>query len=179
MTRALLAPLLAAALAACGADTAQDGGIRDFRETAQAIGAAATSYQADAAGLADLADCTGTHHGYDAEVRPMLEHMREVAAAMDAHMAEMGGHAHADMACLAQAMLDELDRHAGAACASPDDMGPNAAEAGAHAQLMHGWAEHQGVRADEMDAMMGGMGGGMHGGGMMGETWPDPACTTP
>ena len=67
---------------------------------------------------------------YDAQVRPLLEHMRSGSGAMDQQMSSMGRAADADMTCGTEAMTAELDLHASIACASPTDMGPNESEAG-------------------------------------------------
>ncbi|HET8541304.1 MAG TPA: hypothetical protein VFL83_15620 [Anaeromyxobacter sp.] len=172
MRRPVVTAALAAALAACTGEPMRDPGIAAFRENAVAIGDAAAAYHSGAATMADADACASARAAYDADVRPMVERAREMAVAMDAHMAEMGRAGHADMACAAQAMMDELDRHAGAACASQGDMAPNVAEVGAHAGAMSGWAEHERARCDELGAMMGGGGMGGMGGGMM-----DPGTT--
>lgn len=164
--------VLAAALAACSADRMRDPGVDAFRAQALAVEGAVAAYEADAAAIPDAAACADAHSGYDAQVRPMLERMQEMAAAMDDHMAEMGRAGDADMACAARQLMAELDRHAAAACASQDDMGPNVAEVGAHAGTMAGWTGHERARCDELGGMMGDGSGMMHGGGMM-----DPGAT--
>jgi hypothetical protein len=175
----ILAACLVAAAAACGSEGPTDAEqVATFRATADRIDTSATAYGSGAGTMADQAGCLSMHAGYDADVRPMVERMRDMSGSMDEHMASMGGAGHADMACGAAAMMAELDRHAAAACASAT-MPANAAEAAAHAGTMHDWAAHQRARADEMGGMMNGGGGMMGGGGTMGGGDPTFTCPTP
>lgn len=173
MPRRILVPALVAALAACSSERMQDPGVAEFRVTAQEVGSAAAGYQAAAAGLPDAGACTAMHAAYDDHVRPLVDRMRTMAGAMDAHMTAMGSHDHADMGCVAAAMREELDRHAAAACASHADMGPNVAEIDAHAGAMRTWAGHEDARCDELSSMMDGQHDGMHHGGT---PYPGAAC---
>jgi len=162
--RTFVAACLVAAAAACGSEGGTEATqVAAFRAAADGIDAAATAYGRAAATIPDPDACLSMHAGYDADVRPMIERMRELSGWMDDHMASMGHAGHADLACGADAMAAELDRHAAAACASATDLAADAAEAAAHAAAMHDWAEHQRVRAGELDGMM--AGGGMMGGG--------------
>jgi hypothetical protein len=155
-------------LAACGGGGSGDSGpvtadeVLDFSASAQAISSAASSYGTTAAVMPDRAACTTDQSAYDAQVRPLLEHMRSGSGAMDEQMSSMGRGADADMTCGTEAMTAELDLHASIACASPTDMGPNESEAARHVQVMTAWADHQRVRAEQMGSTMnmGGMPGG-------------------
>jgi hypothetical protein len=148
-------------LAACGGGGSGDSGpattgqVQDFAASAQAISSAASSYGTTAAVMPDRAACTADQGAYDAQVRPLLEHMRSGSGAMDQQMSSMGRAADADMSCGTEAMTAELDLHASIACASPTDMGPNESEAARHVQVMTAWADHQRVRAEQMGSMMG------------------------
>lgn len=160
--------LLLAAGVACGVHGPADApDVATFRATAGEIDAAAAGYDAAAAGVADREACLEVHAGYRGDVGPMIDRMRAMADEMDARMSATCDDArHADMACAADAMRAELDRHGAAACPSEHDMAANAAEAAGHVAAMRAWAEHQRVRAGELDGTMGGGmmgGGGMHG----------------
>jgi hypothetical protein len=163
-------------LAACGGDGSGDSGtatadqVQDFAASAQAISSAASSYGTTAASMPDRAACTADQSAYDAQVRPLLEHMRTGSGAMDQRMSSMGRGADADMTCGTEAMTAELDLHASIACASPADMGPNEAEAARHVHVMTAWADHQRVRAEQMGSTMGM--GGMPGGTTTGTCQP-------
>ena len=68
------------------------------------------------------------------------------------------------MGQMCTSMRSELARHLGAACSSTN-MAENAAEAGSHADKMHGWAQSEIERAQRMGTMMNGSGmmsGGCH-----------------
>jgi len=164
------------ALAACGGGGSGDGGpatpsqVRDFSTSAQAISSAASSYGTTAAVMPDHAACTADQAAYEAQVRPLLEHMRSGSGAMDQQMTSMGRAPDADMTCGTEAITAELDLHAAIACASPTDMGPNESEAARHVRVMTAWADHQRVRSDQMGSMMGM--GGMAGGGTTGTCQP-------
>jgi hypothetical protein len=155
-----------AVLSACGgggASVTTADQVRDFDATAQAISSAASSYGTATAAMPGLAACTADESGYEAQVRPLLDHMRTGSAGMDTLMSSLGPRADADMACATSAMAAELAHHAAIACASPTDMSPNESEAARHVQAMIAWADHQHVRTEQMGSMMGmgGMAGGM------------------
>lgn len=161
MARWILAAAIVGAVAACGG-AGEDGGadgarLAAFRAGVERVDAAAAAYGSSAANAADAGACLALHHGYDADVRPVVDHLREMAGWMDERVAARCDPAHADVSCGADAMCAELDRHASAACAAAD-MGANAAEAAAHAAAMHDWAEHQRTRAGELEGAMAGRG---------------------
>ncbi len=152
----------AVVVAACGGSssgsTAAD--VQRLDALSQSVAVDAAAYGAKAAAMADMASCLGDESAYDAQVRPMLAEMQGMAPAMDAEMGSMGHMSDADMACGAQAMAAELDRHRGVACASATDMAPNRDEAQAHVAAMADWANHEMARSRELGTMMGmGMGG--------------------
>jgi hypothetical protein len=145
---------------------ATDTNVMGVQAGALQLAAAASAYGTAAAAMADVAACRSEAAAYDDVVRPMVQQMRAIAAAVDRRMMSMGQASSADVQCGADAMLWELDRHRSLACAAAD-MGPNRTEALGHAQAMTEWADHQRVRSEEMGSMMG-VGGMMPGGGATG-----------
>jgi hypothetical protein len=168
MRQALLAlPLLAAA--ACGGSgsaAATNGDVQQLNTLSQQVAAAEGSYGAAAGAMTDMTSCAGAESGYHGQVLPMLDEMQAMGPAMDQRMSGMGHPGDADLACAADAMMAELDRHHGVACASPDDMAANMAEAAHHVDAMTQWADHQLARTHDMGARSGTGMGGMGGGGM-------------
>jgi hypothetical protein len=162
MKRSILA-LPVFALVACGSSHPSSGTTQTFDATAQAISSAAANYRSSAATMADASACAAAESAYDAQVRPLVNRMHDLAGGMDAQMTSMMGQAgSADMSCAGDAMTTELDRHHAVACASPADMLPNEAEADHHARWMMAWADHQRARVAQMSSgSMGMMGSGM------------------
>ncbi len=157
------------ALAACGGTTSgvSQADVQAFRADAQVVSSAATTYGTQAATMTSSATCNSAQGAYDDQVRPMIGRMQGMGTSMDGMMGSMNHMGDGDMECTANAMMAELDRHGGAACASTTDMAPNVAEAQSHVARMTGWATHQMERAQEMGSMMGmsGMMGGAGGTG--------------
>jgi hypothetical protein len=169
MRQALLAiPLLAAA--ACGGGTgsavATNGDVQQLNTLSQQLVAAEGSYGAAAGAMTDMTSCAGAEAGYHGQARPMIDEMQAMGPGMDQRMSGMGHPGDADLACAADAMMTELDRHHGVACVSADDMAANMAEASHHVAAMTQWADHQLARTHAMGAMSGMGMGGMGGGGM-------------
>jgi hypothetical protein len=157
-----LAVLFALAAAACGGSTSgiTSADVQRFNATAQDVSTAATTSGAQAGGMTDAASCSTAQNGYDAQARPMVGRLQSMGAGMDGEMGSMHHASDADMACAANAMMAELDRHRAVACASTVDMTTNKAEAQHHVAAMTQWADHEMARSDEMASMMGmGMGG--------------------
>jgi hypothetical protein len=167
MRKALLL-LTVFSAAACGGTTSgvSSAEIQAFNAAALGVSAAAASYGTQAAAMTSTATCTSAQGAYDPQARPRVLEMQGMGPRMDRGMGSMGHMADEDMACAANAMMAELDRHAAIACASAADMTPNMAEAQQHVATMTQWADHQMVRSDEMGSMMGTGMGGMAGGGM-------------
>lgn len=160
---------LPAVLAACGGsvsgyDTSQ---IQALASTAQAVSGAATTYGEQASAATSVTACSGAQGAYDGQVRPMVGSMQEMGPGMDEMMRSMHGSNDGDVACGANAMMAELDRHRATACGSATDTAANAAEAAHHVATMKQWSSHQAERAQEMGSMMGmsGMMGGSGGAG--------------
>ncbi len=160
MRRAVVVAI-AVVVAACGSGSGPtQADVQRLDALSQSVAVAAAAYGAHAAGMADTASCLGDESAYDAQVRPMVAEMQGMTPPMDAEMGSMGHMSDADMACGAQAMAAELERHRGVACASATDMGPNRDEAQAHVATMTEWANHEMARSRELGSMMGmGMGG--------------------
>lgn len=157
--------LMGAFVAGCGGSMSGGGtsDVSTFAGTAGQIAGAASSYATTAGATADVPSCQSAHAAYDAQVRPMVDRMRSMGGAMDDRMASMGHPEEADMMCGVDAMSAELAHHDAAACASVDGMPANHAESARHAAAMEAWADHERIRADDLDGMMGmmdGMGGG-------------------
>ncbi len=164
MRTTLVALAVAFVAAACGGSSGSSGdGPRTLNSLSQNVSAAAEAYGIQASSMTDPMSCNADESSYDAQLRPMVEQMQAMAPGMDQSMSSMGHGDDADMACAANAMMAELDRHKGVACSSTTDMGPNKTEAQNHVAFMTQWADHQIVRSDEMGSMMGtgGMGGEM------------------
>jgi hypothetical protein len=124
-------------LAACGSsaslDTAQ---IQAFNSAAQDVSMAAATYGSQAAAMTSVASCASAQSAYGSQVRPPVARMQGMGPSMDAMMGSMNHMDMEDMACSANAMMAELDRHQAAACTSTADMAPNAAEAQQHGAAM-------------------------------------------
>ncbi len=132
-------------------------------QAAANVSSSAASYQTSAASMATPADCTSAVQQYTAQVQPNVDHIAQMSGRMDAAMSSMGQMMGADMECGAGIMQQELARHLGIACTSPE-MAANRAEAMRHVQAMQGFADHMRMRAGEMGTMM--SSGGMMSGGM-------------
>lgn len=164
--------LLALVALACGggsSPSSSSGGTpQQLNALALAVSSAATTYDAQAAGMGNASACAADEDQYDGQVRPKVGQMQTMGPQMDEMMGSLGDAADADMACAADAMMAELDHHRSMACASATDMGPNVEEAHRHATAMTQWADHEMVRTSAMGSgsRMGGGMGGMTGGGM-------------
>jgi hypothetical protein len=164
--RKILVGVVLMTAAACGGSsshgstTATRADVTTFATIATDVSSAASSYGTAAQAATALAGCQAAERTYEDRVRPDVERMQQMSPMMDGTISGMGAHmaGRGDMGCASDAMHAELDRHAGAACASAD-MGANHAEAARHVQAMHDWAEHQVARCGELDDHM--SGGGM------------------
>jgi hypothetical protein len=164
MTRyALLA--LALTLAACGGSTSglNTAEIQAFNTSAQGVSAAVTTYGTQAAAMTSSTTCASAQTSYDSQVRPMVGQMQGMGGDMDSMMGSMNHMDAEDMGCTANAMLAEMNRHQGVACASTTDLTPNKTEAQQHVASMTQWASHAMNRSHDLGSM-----GGMNMGGMMG-----------
>ncbi len=116
-----------------------------------------------------LAACTLAHDRYDASVRPWVTQMVGMSAEMDAFIGAHRGAGFEDMACVAQAMLGELDAHRQVACTFTA-LGDDRDEAVRHAGAMIADAGHAYDRCSQMT--LGPGGSGYAWGPMMGECTP-------
>ena len=158
---------LALTLAACGGSTSglNTAEIQAFNTSAQGVSTAVTTYGSQAAAMTSTATCTSAQTSYDSQVRPMVGQMQGMGAEMDGMMGSMNHMDAEDMGCSANAMLAEVNRHQGVACASTTDMTPNKAEAQQHVASMTQWAGHAMGRSHDLAAMAGMSMGGMMGSG--------------
>ncbi len=149
-------------LAACGgsspnrgAAVAGDAAIAQYQSLSSEVQAAAVAYGTTMAGPAMTVDgCAAAHDAYDAQVRPWIDQMIQMSASMDAFMDAHGGQGYADMACVANAMLQELDAHRLVACTLPT-LGGDQTEAARHVGVMTSYAGHA---YDRCGQMIGGQG---------------------
>ncbi len=133
--------------------------ITTYETLAGQVQSAATAYRAamTAQGMT-LQGCQPAHDQYDATVRPWIEQMVQMSGAMDGFMGAHQGADFEDMACVAQAMLGELDAHRQVAC-TLGDLGADQDEAVRHVGVM---LEDAGHAYDRCVQMTGGMGGGSY-----------------
>ncbi len=154
MCSMILVPALA--FAACGRSSpaAPAAEIEQLRVLASGVVDSAEAYGARAAGMPDRAACRTARAGYDEEVRPRVEAMVALAPRVDRWLQARGPEDHADTECASSTMLDELDRHLGIACSSPE-LAANRAEAVRHLEVMDSMGGPRGRARD----------GGSHGHG--------------
>jgi hypothetical protein len=152
-------PMVAAALAlaACGSDGG-DVAAEAYRALAADMTGAVETYGQDMAAVATQGACEAVHAGYHAHMLDAEQHMLELSATMDEHMAGGGHMGSADAGCVAHAMADELAAHHQAACTA-GDVATDRAAAAHHVEVMSALLEHQRQRAG------GGASTGMMGGG--------------
>jgi hypothetical protein len=93
------------------------------------------------------ATCLTLHADYDARVRPVIMAMINKATALDDFIGVQLGAP--DLACGAQALMDELDDHNHIACMWPE-AGRNRAEAVRHVAVMLRYTLNAQERCDEM-----------------------------
>lgn len=151
--------LLAAVVAtACAGGTSGTSSPSSTVQAYQALGQemtdAVTAYHAGTSTMADTAACQTAWQAYHADMAVMVARMQEMSGVMDQRMGDYDHAGAADMACVANAMTAELERHATAACAA-HDVSADRAEAAAHVTTMSGWMEHQRVRYEDVASHMG------------------------
>ena len=151
--------LLAAVVAtACAGGTSGTSSPSTTVQAYQALGQemtdAVTTYQVGTSTMAYPAACQAAWETYHAEMADMVARMQEMSGVMDQHMGHDDPAVAGDMACVANAMAAELERHATAACAA-HEVSADRAEAAAHVTTMSGWMEHQRVRYEDVASHMG------------------------
>jgi FtsP/CotA-like multicopper oxidase with cupredoxin domain len=185
--RTALAIALALGLAACGGSGMHSGGMNSgginssvtataLDQAAQGAATTVAAYEAGAAALVTVTDCTAATQQYADRMKPLVAQMDQMGGQMDSTLGSMGWSVHGDVQCSVGSMSMELARHMAAACGLPD-MAANRAEIAQHASTMQESANHMRMRAAEVMAMGGGSGmmgtgGGM--GGSMGSGWTMP-----
>ncbi len=144
-----------------GPSGASSPAITQYQDLSASVQSAAVSYGTTTSGPGmTLEGCAAAHDAYDAQVRPWLSQMVQMSASMDAFMDAHDGSAYADMACVANAMLQELDAHRLVACTF-STLGGDQTEATRHVGVMTSYAGHA---YDRCGQMMGGQ-----------YTWAPPA----
>lgn len=152
------------AVVACGGSsspsttpgTVDQAQIATYQDLTGRVQSAALSYGATMSGpTMTVGDCAAAHDAYDAQVRPWVSQMVQMAGAMDGYIGAHDGYAYADMSCAASAMLGDLDAHHRVACnfLHPSDA---QAEAARHVGVMTSYSAHM---YDRCGQMMGGHGG--------------------
>ena len=174
ITKLGFAGSFALAVWACGGSASNDGtattsaaesDLTTFQGLAAGAQTAATSYGMSMMMSGSATACQGIHDGYDAKVRPSIAQMTQMAGEMDDLMDAHGGMSSADMACVAAAMMAELDRHQMVACTFAD-VASDRSEAARHVGAMLSFGGHMSQRCGEMRRGMDG--GSWSWGSMMG-----------
>lgn len=157
---------LAVVVGACGGATNDTTGpgagttssdITTYQQLASDTRSAASAYGVAMMGSSvTLASCKSVHDAYDAQVRPWVSKMVQMAGPMDDYLDAHGGGASADMRCVSATLLDELDYHRSIACTFPS-VAADQNEAARHAAAMGSYAGHLWDRCGEM---LGGGNGG-------------------
>ncbi len=145
------------AATACGGSAGTAGAnsatIAQYQDLTASVQSAALSYGTTMGGPSMTAGgCAAAHDAYDAQVRPWISQMVQMSGSMDAFIDAHNGYGYADMACVANAMLQELDAHRLVACTYPTLSGDQT-EAARHVGVMTSYAGHV---YDRCGQMMGG-----------------------
>lgn len=127
--------------------------IAQYQDLTASVQSAALSYGSAMGGPGmTLGACASAHDAYDAQVRPWISQMVQMSGAMDAYMDAHSGYAYADMVCVANAILQELDAHRLVACTFPTLSGDQT-EVSRHVGVMTSYTGHL---YDRCGQMMGG-----------------------
>lgn len=127
---------------------------RNYQATGQDMATAVGHYQSATATMPDVTACRAAEAAYEAQVGPMIDHMKAASATMDQYIDDYMGSSSADMACVAAAMALEYQRHVGVAC-SAATVTADQAEGVQHAATMSYWIDHQRVRFEQMGTATG------------------------
>jgi len=155
--------LVAGMLVASCADGTSAPDAAKFRQLNEQLVAAVDTHQTNTLSMIDIASCTAERDRYMADVRPIVDQMRDLSLDMDDCMMAMGRDAMADMEKTCGGMGDELTGHMNAACAL-SDIGQDRAESQRHCDAMRTMAQQEMGRADDMMQSGGMMSGRMSGG---------------
>jgi hypothetical protein len=157
----IAAATCAAALAVVGCGSSSSGpstgpavatsaAISQYQDLASQAQSAALGYGTAMSGPGmTVSGCAAAHDAYDAQVRPWISQMVQMSGSMDGFMDAHGGNAYADMACVAKAMLQELDAHHLVACTFATLSGDQT-EAGRHVGAIASYTAHVSDRCGQM-----------------------------
>lgn len=150
MRRVLMAALFlsSAACAMRGLD------LEAWDKASAEVRASVESYQAMNTSPMTGTQCSEHLAAYVKEVRPRLEHMRELGRMMDGCFHDMEHHDDADVEHHCALMEDELSRYASAGCGSQEPA-QNQATANAHCSRMLEQLAATDARGGDMHGMMG------------------------
>jgi hypothetical protein len=124
--------------------------IAQYQDLTASVQSVAVSYGTTMAAPGMTAEgCAAAHDAYDAQVRPWLSQMVQLSASLDAFMDAHGGYPYADMACVANALVQELDAHRLVACTFSALSGDQT-EAARHVGVMTSFAGHAYDRCGQM-----------------------------
>jgi hypothetical protein len=133
-----------------GTSVASSAAISQYQGVASQVQSAALAYGTTMSGPGmTVSGCPAAHDAYDAQVRSWISQMVQMSGSMDAFMDAHGGNGYADMACVANAMLQELDAHRLVACTFATLSGDQA-EAARHVGAMASYTAHVSDRCGQM-----------------------------
>lgn len=133
-----------------GTGVASSATIAQYQDLTADVQSAAVSYGTTMGGPGmTVGGCAAAHDAYDAQVRPWISQMVQMSGAMDAYMDAHNGYAYADMVCVANAMLQELDAHRLVACTFPTLSGDQT-EVSRHVGVMTSYTGHLYDRCGQM-----------------------------
>src|SRR5512147_1099510 len=125
-----------------GPAVASTAAISQYQDLVSQVQSAVLTYGTTMSGPGmTLSGCAAAHDTYDAQVRPWISQMMQMSGTMDAFMEAHGGTSYADMACIASAMLQELDAHHLVACTF-STLNGDQAEAARHVGVMASYTGH-------------------------------------
>lgn len=133
-----------------GTVSATSAEITEYQNLSRQVQSAATAYGARMNGTAvTIANCKTIHDQYDAEVRPWISRMAQMAGDLDAFVSNHGGGAAADVTCASASMLNEIDHHRSVACTF-SSLAADQDEAARDASAIMSYASHARARCREM-----------------------------
>ncbi len=151
----LLTGLIAGCSSASGTSVTTSD-VAAYRDMLDRVDAAVTAYQA-AMSTATPSTCPGMRDDYDHAVRPIINDMVAAASGMDSMMGMHAGSGVADMECVANLIMHELDHHHAVACTGAT-IDADRLEVARHVAAMRSYHDHAATRCNELDDGMGGHG---------------------
>ena len=148
-----LVVVLAALVAACtdpasAADPTSDQ-IAGYRAETNQLETVTRQYDT-AIGKAAPATCIAVHRTYNLAIRPIVARIDVVDEPLDDKITARGGAAFADLDCVTQAIVKELDYHGAVACQELT-IEDNRAEAARHLLALDALVEHALARVNEIE----------------------------